>query len=274
MLMQIRYLPQVLDCRQACAAEKTFNCTGFLWPADGGDCYLYDKMNLAIDIFRNNQNSYVMYVRVCDGATAPSVGFCEFVQNATNVTGVTSALSVTPGIAAESSCREFCIAKFQGPNCEAYVVSPNTKVLSQCVLYSQIPTGLTTGTSNFATCLQTATRTPLTGSAATCANTTSTNLSQVCTGGSCTSGGTGGTGGNNGGAPTSAPVPETGCRFYDIDPQSRPSTVGFKAVGAQAKTAATSLCGWQKVRGGISADGNNAKNWKSLGYAINSDHCG
>lgn len=143
-----RYLPQVLDCRQACAAEKTFNCTGFLWPADGGDCYLYDKMNLAIDIFRNNQNSYVMYVRVCDGATAPSVGFCEFVQNSTNITAVTSALSVTPGIAAESSCREFCIAKFQGPNCEAYVVSPNTKVLSQCVLYSQIPTGLATGTSN------------------------------------------------------------------------------------------------------------------------------
>uniref|UniRef100_A0A914PMT4 Uncharacterized protein n=1 Tax=Panagrolaimus davidi TaxID=227884 RepID=A0A914PMT4_9BILA len=439
-----RYLPQVLDCKQACAAETTFTCTGFLWPAAGGDCYLYDKMNLALDIFRNNQNSYVMYVRVCDGAPTPSVGFCEFVQNLTNVAAVTSSISVSPGIAAESSCREFCIAQFQGVQCNAYVVSLDTKMLSQCVLYSTVPTGLTAGTSNLyvktcrpppvsctytpwsawgtctatctktrnrtvaaqatvggapclttemtgsssctespcvlttstakpltttpngsgnggitptssggtgggtttggpprdtpcaytdwtgwgtcnSQCLQTSTRTPLTGSAAACSNTSSTNLSQVCSGGACTTGGNGGTGN---GATTSAPVPETGCRFYDIDPQSKPSTLGFKAVGAQAscsskcaaetsfkceayattgpggpcvlhgavdsptnvilmsswylqdlnckvnKTAATSLCGWQKVRGNISAGGVTAKNWKSLGYAINSDHCG
>ena len=143
-----KYFPQTSDCKQACASETAFTCTGFLWPAEGGDCYIFDKMNLDIDIFRNNQNSYVMYVRVCDGEATPAVGYCEFVQNQTSISAVTSVTSVSPGIAAETSCREFCIARYQGVDCEAYVVSPNMKQLSQCVLYSQVPSGLGTGTSN------------------------------------------------------------------------------------------------------------------------------
>ena len=144
-----RYIPQVADCKQACAAETSFNCTGLLWPAEGGDCYLYDKMNLTTGVFRNNQNSYVLYVRVCDGAAVPAVGYCEFVQNKTNVAAVVSGTTaISPGIAAESSCREFCIAMYQGVKCEAYVVSPNTMQLSQCILYSQAPSGLATGNAN------------------------------------------------------------------------------------------------------------------------------
>uniref|UniRef100_A0AC35EUU7 Apple domain-containing protein n=1 Tax=Panagrolaimus sp. PS1159 TaxID=55785 RepID=A0AC35EUU7_9BILA len=34
------------------------------------------------------------------------------------------------------------------------------------------------------------------------------------------------------------------------------------------------LCNWQKARTGINAEEINPQNRKSLGYAINSDHCG
>ena len=84
-----------------------------------------------------------------------------------------------------------------------------------------------------AMCLQAATRTLLEGTMANCQEPdgSSIELTQVCEGGLCVS-----PGGGTGGGPTTA-TPETGCRFNDIDPQTRPSTVGFKAVGAQASCA-------------------------------------
>lgn len=36
----------------------------------------------------------------------------------------------------------------------------------------------------------------------------------------------------------------------------------------------TSLCGWQMVRNAIGPLDTTASQWKSLGYAINADHCG
>ena len=141
-----QHVPDSADCKKECAETTSFTCTAFLWPADGGDCYLYDKINLEQEIFRDPMDAYVMYVQVCDGDSTPSVGFCEFTLEQTGISGASG--SISPGIAAESSCREFCIARYQGPACNAYIVSPDINLLSSCLLYETTPTDLESGNVN------------------------------------------------------------------------------------------------------------------------------
>uniref|UniRef100_A0A7E4ZZX7 Apple domain-containing protein n=1 Tax=Panagrellus redivivus TaxID=6233 RepID=A0A7E4ZZX7_PANRE len=138
------YLQDSQDCKAACAAFAGFTCTAFLWPAGGGDCYVYDKIDLTSnDIFREENNAYVLYVRVCGSDAIPSVGYCEFKENQTSITADTAIVSLSPGMAAEASCEQFCIAKYRGMDCIAYIVSPSLTWLSQCLLYAD---GTTFGT--------------------------------------------------------------------------------------------------------------------------------
>ncbi|KAE9555386.1 hypothetical protein FO519_001398 [Halicephalobus sp. NKZ332] len=138
-----QHISNAPDCKQLCAALTDFTCTAFLWPAEGGDCYLYDTINLEQEIFRDPMDSYVLYVQVCGDASPPSVGYCEFQLEQQGVTGAPG--SISPGIAALSSCNEFCIAKYQGPNCNAYIVSSDANMLSTCLLYTTPPSNLQPG---------------------------------------------------------------------------------------------------------------------------------
>uniref|UniRef100_A0AC34QRJ2 Apple domain-containing protein n=1 Tax=Panagrolaimus sp. JU765 TaxID=591449 RepID=A0AC34QRJ2_9BILA len=335
-----KQITNAADCKQLCASETAFNCTAFLWPAEGGDCYLYDHINLAGEIFRDPMDSYVLYVKVCNGTT-PAVGFCEFSLSKTGITGTTTN-AISPGIATEASCRQFCIARYQGPTCNAYVVSPDKNSLSRCLLYSQTPTGLSNGTVNlyvknchpppqscqytswstFGSCTQNCIKTrqrqilsqPTTGGAPCLASELVDN--QSCTDSPCILTTPGATTTTRPGPPGAPVIPlasstriEVACQQTAFPPALFHNFHSFKCEAYSTTgpggpcvlhgaidrvtlvtimstwylqdincvvntSAATSLCGWQMVRNAIGPLDTTASRWKSLGYAINADHCG
>lgn len=132
------------DCRDACIKETNFTCTAFLWPGYPGHCYLFDKVNLSLQIFRDD-GAYILYVESCS-ETIPSIGYCEFTVNQTGVSYHPTEKSETPGQTTQESCFQFCINQYKGLNYEAFIVSPTG--LSTCMLYENIPQNLSTGTYN------------------------------------------------------------------------------------------------------------------------------
>uniref|UniRef100_A0A0N4Z6U2 Apple domain-containing protein n=1 Tax=Parastrongyloides trichosuri TaxID=131310 RepID=A0A0N4Z6U2_PARTI len=132
------------DCRNECMTNQNFNCTAYLWPGYTGDCYILDTVDLSIQIFKDD-GEYILYVKNCN-ETIPSVGYCEFAINQTNVAYSTATSFETPGLTTEKSCFQFCINQYNGFNYEAFIVKPNG--VSTCNLYQDIPEGLSTGDAN------------------------------------------------------------------------------------------------------------------------------
>lgn len=94
---QKRLYTSEADCKQRCLSETQLNCTAFLWGgSSSSDCYLLDKVDLQRQIFVD-QRAYLLYVEVCDGEPVPSIGYCQFLLNKTNVAFRTDGKRVSPG---------------------------------------------------------------------------------------------------------------------------------------------------------------------------------
>uniref|UniRef100_A0A0N5BQ06 Apple domain-containing protein n=1 Tax=Strongyloides papillosus TaxID=174720 RepID=A0A0N5BQ06_STREA len=132
------------DCREACLTETNFNCTAFLWPGYPGHCYLFDKVNLSLQIFKDS-GAYILYVQSCSDVV-PSIGYCEFTVNQTGVSYATDVAPESPGATTEESCFQFCINQYNGFNYEAFIVNPTG--VSTCNLYQEIPQNMSTGPNN------------------------------------------------------------------------------------------------------------------------------
>uniref|UniRef100_A0AC35TN51 C2H2-type domain-containing protein n=1 Tax=Rhabditophanes sp. KR3021 TaxID=114890 RepID=A0AC35TN51_9BILA len=140
-----KVIPGSTDCKSACDTETSFVCTAFLWPGYTGDCYLFDKVDVTKQIFRDN-GEYKLYVSVCNNATAPTVGYCEFRINQTNVGYDNVATSLSPALTTQDSCFQFCINQYNGISYNAFIVKPTG--LSKCALYPVVPTAQGTGEMN------------------------------------------------------------------------------------------------------------------------------
>ncbi|CAD6189157.1 unnamed protein product [Caenorhabditis auriculariae] len=135
------------DCKRKCADLTDFPCKAILWPTEDGkgDCYLLSDVNLKQDIFVDERN-FILYVQVCDGEAQSNVSFCQFEETKKGISLSKSEAHESPGATTEASCKEFCVSKYSGVDCNAYIVS--TDRASTCTLYATVPQDLTAGSQN------------------------------------------------------------------------------------------------------------------------------